>query len=83
MDDEFNFVEEDFSDLEIPREMVTKEELAQDPEVQKVGKKISKSRVILAVGALLILIVGTCFLFQVSAQRAAYNESQEQSQSVY
>ena len=84
MSDEFKFVDEDFSDLEIPKEMVSKKELLENPEVQRYGKKINKSKILLAILALVILIVGAAFLFQVSYERGQMIDQQtEASQGAY
>ena len=52
-----NFVE-DFGDLEIEREYVTREEIASDPEFQKKSQGMKRSKVITAVVSLAICIAG-------------------------
>ena len=49
---------EDFSDLEIEREYITRSELEQKPEYQKMNKNVKRSKVVTAIVALVICIVG-------------------------
>lgn len=54
---DIDFVE-DFTDLEIKEEYISKEELRQDAEVQKYGKILSNSRLIIAIVSFLIFLFG-------------------------
>ena len=72
-----NFVE-DFSDLEIEREYITREELRRDPEFQKKSQGMKRSKVITAVVSLAICIVGGIGLLvftQINASTAQALES--------
>lgn len=72
-----NFVE-DFSDLEIEREYITREELQRDPEFQKKSQGMKRSKVITAVVSLAICIAGGIGLLvftQINASSAQALES--------
>jgi len=75
-----NFVE-DFSDLEIEREYITREELMRDPEVQKKAKGVKRSKVVVAILALVICIVGGISLLVFAAGNAAEVEAQQAEQT--
>ena len=68
---------EDFSDLDIEREYVTKDELLANPEVQRKGKQLKTSKLVIAVISLIICLIGGISVM-VLAQHNAQQLMEEQ-----